>query len=120
MRYVLLGDGQSPHLLKWARALAPQVELWAASSRGFATGFDALVPPGRRLALGTRPDFEGGNAALLAGPAAFAAQLRTLVEDRAALSVMGANARTIGRPEAAREVARAILTAIGLPAKEQP
>ena len=54
MRYVLLGDGQSPHLLKWARALAPQVELWAASSRGFATGFDARVPPERRLALGER------------------------------------------------------------------
>ena len=36
MRLVLLGDGDSPHLLKWARALAPQVELWAASSRGFA------------------------------------------------------------------------------------
>ena len=65
MRLVLLGDGDSPHLLKWARALAPQVELWAASSRGFAPGFDALVPAGRRLALGTRPDFDGGNAALL-------------------------------------------------------
>jgi glycosyltransferase involved in cell wall biosynthesis len=65
VRVVLLGDGDSPHLLKWARALAPQVELWAASSRGFASGFDGLVPDGRRLALATRPDFEGGNAALL-------------------------------------------------------
>ena len=65
MRLVLLGDGDSPHLLKWARALAPQVELWAASSRGFAPGFDALVPAARRLALGTRPRFEGGNAGLL-------------------------------------------------------
>jgi L-malate glycosyltransferase len=65
MRLVLFGDGDSPHLLKWARALAPQVELWAASSRGFAPGFDGLVPAGRRLALATRPDFEGGNAALL-------------------------------------------------------
>lgn len=65
MRLALLGDGDSPHLLKWARALAPQVELWAASSRGFAAGFDALVPAERRLALATRPDFEGGNAALL-------------------------------------------------------
>ncbi len=65
MRLVLLGDGDSPHLLKWARALAPQVELWAASSRGFAPGFDALVPEERRLALNTRPRFEGGNAALL-------------------------------------------------------
>ncbi|OYU71937.1 MAG: glycosyl transferase family 1, partial [Burkholderiales bacterium PBB5] len=65
LRLVLLGDGDSPHLLKWARALAPQVELWAASSRGFAPGFDGLVPPDRRLALNTRPDFEGGNAAVL-------------------------------------------------------
>ena len=65
MRLVLLGDGDSPHLLKWARALAPQVELWAASSRGFAPGFDALVPAGRRLALHTQPDFEGGNIALV-------------------------------------------------------
>ena len=72
MRYVLWGDGDSPHLLKWARALAAQgpsvfegFELWAASSRGFAPGFDALVPASRRLALATRPAFEGGNAGLL-------------------------------------------------------
>jgi len=67
MRIVLLGDGDSPHLLKWARALAaqPQVQLWAASSRGFAPGFDACVPPARRLALQTQPRASGGNAALL-------------------------------------------------------
>ena len=64
---VLIGDGESPHLLKWARALAalPDFELWAASSRGFAAGFDALVPASRRLALGTKPDAAGGNIALL-------------------------------------------------------
>lgn len=66
MRLVLLGDGESPHLLKWARALAPRVELWAASSRGFLPGFDAVLPPGRRLALQTKPRFEGGNVTLLA------------------------------------------------------
>lgn len=65
MRLVLLGDGDSPHLLKWARALAPRVELWAASSRGFAPGFDEIVPAGRRLALGTAPRAAGGNAGLL-------------------------------------------------------
>jgi glycosyltransferase involved in cell wall biosynthesis len=65
MRLVLIGDGQSPHLLKWARALAPRVELWAVSSRGFDAGFDAILPPSRRLALGQRTQFEGGNAALL-------------------------------------------------------
>ena len=65
--YVLLGDGDSPHLLKWARALArlPQFELWVASSRGFIAGFDDFVPPARRLALNTRPDAAGGNLALL-------------------------------------------------------
>ena len=72
MRYVLWGDGDSPHLLKWARALAAQgpavfdgFELWAASSRGFPPAFDALVPASRRLALATTPAFEGGNVSLL-------------------------------------------------------
>jgi glycosyltransferase involved in cell wall biosynthesis len=67
MRLVLIGDGESPHLLKWARALAaqPGIELWAVSSRGFGAGFDAVLPAGRRLALGTRPDAAGGNVGLL-------------------------------------------------------
>ncbi len=65
--YVLLGDGESPHLLKWARALAqlPQFELWACSSRGFLAGFDEVLPATRRLALNTQPDAAGGNVALL-------------------------------------------------------
>lgn len=67
MRYVLWGDGESPHLLKWARALAdmPKLELWVASSRGFLPGFDGCVPAQRRLALETQPDAAGGNLALL-------------------------------------------------------
>lgn len=65
MRLVLLGDGESPHLEKWARALAPRVELWAASSRGFTPALAALLPPSRRLALDTRPDIAGGNVGVL-------------------------------------------------------
>jgi glycosyltransferase involved in cell wall biosynthesis len=67
LRLVLLGDGDSPHLLKWARALAavPGLELWAASSRGFMAGFDACLPTARRLALSTTPDAAGGNIALM-------------------------------------------------------
>ncbi|MBU6258865.1 MAG: glycosyltransferase [Burkholderiales bacterium] len=67
LRLVLIGDGDSPHLLKWARALAalPALELWAASSRGFMPGFDAAVPAARRLALEQRSDAAGGNVALL-------------------------------------------------------
>lgn len=64
-RHVLIGDGESPHLLKWARALAPEVELWVASSRGFAPGFDGLVPSWRRLALGAEVAHGGGNAGVL-------------------------------------------------------
>lgn len=65
MRLVLLGDGESPHLAKWARTLAPRVELWAASSRGYAPAFEAVVPADRRLSLDSRPRFEGGNVRVL-------------------------------------------------------
>lgn len=67
MRLVLIGDAESPHLLKWARALAaqPGLELWAVSSRGFAAGFDTLVPDARRLALDTQPAHRGGNLGVL-------------------------------------------------------
>src|SRR5262249_6272208 len=50
---------------KWARALAGQGALYAASTRGFATEFDAVVPGSQRLALNTRPAFEGGNIGVL-------------------------------------------------------
>ena len=67
MRLVLFGDGESPHLVKWARALAaaPGFELGGVQSR-LCRGFRALVAPDRRLALHTRPRFQGGNVALLA------------------------------------------------------
>jgi L-malate glycosyltransferase len=81
MRVVLWGDGQSPHLLKWARALAGRVDLWAASSRGFDAGFDALLPAERRLALHTLPRSEGGNAALLLRLPAFARWLKQVRPD---------------------------------------
>jgi L-malate glycosyltransferase len=81
MRLVLWGDGESPHLLKWARALAPQLELWVASSRGFLPGFDALLPAERRLALGTTPRAAGGNVALLRKLPLFANWLRRVRPD---------------------------------------
>jgi glycosyltransferase involved in cell wall biosynthesis len=64
-KHVLIGDAESPHLLKWARALAPHVELWVASSRGFAPGFDGLVPTWRRVALNAEIDAAGGNLGLV-------------------------------------------------------
>ncbi len=81
LRVALVGDGDSPHLLKWARALSARVELWAASSRGFDAGFDACVSAERRLALNTRPRFEGGNAALLRQLPGFARWLKRVQPD---------------------------------------
>jgi len=65
VRLVLIGDGESPHLLKWARALSRHVDLWVVSSRGFDPAFNFVVPPHQRLALDTRPEHGGGNVALL-------------------------------------------------------
>jgi glycosyltransferase involved in cell wall biosynthesis len=65
LRLVLFGDGESPHLLKWARALAPRVELHVASSRGLAPALAALLPAERTLLLSHATKFSGGNAALL-------------------------------------------------------
>jgi glycosyltransferase involved in cell wall biosynthesis len=65
LRVVLFGDGESPHLLKWARALAPRVELHVASSRGLDPALAALVAPERTLVLGHATKFSGGNVALL-------------------------------------------------------
>lgn len=81
MRLVLIGDGESPHLLKWARALQPRVDLWAVSSRGFLPGFDDCVPAARRLALATSPHFEGGNVGLLLQLPRVTAWLRALRAD---------------------------------------
>ena len=83
MRIALIGDGQSPHLLKWARALAAaaDVELWVASSRGFAPGFDALVAPEQRLALNFNTATGGGNGALLASLPRLGAWLRHVDAD---------------------------------------
>lgn len=65
MKLVLIGDGESPHLLKWARMLQPRVRLYAVSSRGFAPGWELLLPDAQRLALNTEPDHGGGNIALV-------------------------------------------------------
>ncbi|HSI57533.1 MAG TPA: glycosyltransferase [Ideonella sp.] len=76
LRYALIGDGDSPHLAKWVRALAPRTELWVASSRGFAAEIEALVPATRRLALHGPSAVQGGNIGLLKGLPALARWLR--------------------------------------------
>ena len=65
LRYALVGDGQSPHLLKWGRALAPLVDLWVCSSRSFSSDWEDFVPENRRFALHAKSNHGGDNTALL-------------------------------------------------------
>ena len=83
MRLVLIGDGESPHLLKWARALSQrrEIELWAASTRSFAPEFHFLIPEDRRLALNTDPAHGGGNIAVLKQLPALGAWLKKVDAD---------------------------------------
>lgn len=67
-RYVLVGDGESPHLVKWVQALRmarPALELWLVSSRGSHAQIQACIPPERQLLLRTTPAAQGGNASIL-------------------------------------------------------
>jgi glycosyltransferase involved in cell wall biosynthesis len=67
LRWALIGDGQSPHLLKWARALGAHedIELWVASSRGFLPEWEDCLPQARRLALNAQARHQGGNVGVL-------------------------------------------------------
>ncbi len=139
MRLVLIGDGESPHLAKWARALAAQrgVDLYAASSRRFARDVDAAVPPSRRLELDTQPRHAGGNVGVLTalprlarwlrgvrpdwlhahyltshGTLAWLAQSRLRVPGRLAASAWGSDVLvTPERSAAARMLLRRVLAA---------
>ncbi len=81
LRLALVGDGDSPHLAKWVRALVPHAEVWVASSRGFVPEISALVPPSRRLALHAPSVFEGGRPHLLLQTPRLAKWLRRVQPD---------------------------------------
>lgn len=65
LKLVLIGDGESSELLKWATVLAPRVHLHAISSRGFLPEWNRVVPDARRLALHLQFQASGWNTALL-------------------------------------------------------
>ena len=81
VRVVLLGDGESPHLLKWARALVTRTDLYVASSGGFSPALADEIAPSRRLALHGPRNFAGGNAGLLRKLPALAHWLRGVRPD---------------------------------------
>jgi L-malate glycosyltransferase len=68
LRWVLIGDGQSPHLLKWAVALSDpefNLELWLVSSRTVLPEWAKLISPQRQFMLNLTPRHAGGNVSVL-------------------------------------------------------
>ncbi|HPX10665.1 MAG TPA: glycosyltransferase [Syntrophales bacterium] len=64
-KYLLFGDGESPHLLKWARELTRHFQVHLVSSRGVCGDLRRLIPGERVDALGLRVREEGGNFRIL-------------------------------------------------------
>lgn len=65
MKLVLLGDGESPALLRWAQQLAPRVQLAAVASGSFSSEWLRLLPDAQRLALNAPSGVSGADRALL-------------------------------------------------------
>lgn len=50
-RYILFGDAQSPHLLKWGKELSKHVDLWVISGREFLAEWNDILSAERRILL---------------------------------------------------------------------
>lgn len=59
MKYVLIGDGESPHLLKWAKELSKHVDLWVVSSRGFLSEYSLFIDKDRMFSFNEKPNVFG-------------------------------------------------------------
>lgn len=60
-KYLLIGDGESPHLLKWAKELSKYFELYVVSSRGFTAELEEIIPEGNCHEFKLSPEEKGGN-----------------------------------------------------------
>ncbi len=64
-KYLLIGDGSSPHILKWVRELVKSYDVFLISSRGVHPGIRELLTSDRLFPLETESNPSGGNSALL-------------------------------------------------------
>ncbi len=60
-KYLLFGNGESPHLVKWVKALNEHYELYLASSQGVADEIKELIPAGRMFSFNLDVKESGGN-----------------------------------------------------------
>lgn len=64
-RYLIYGNGGSPHMLKWTRELVKYFELYLVSSQDVLPEIEALIPANRILKFGFKISEGGGNLAHL-------------------------------------------------------
>lgn len=64
-KYLLFGDGTSPHLLKWAIELNKHFNLYILSSTKFSPDFHNILADNQLFKLGFSPNIEGNNKKIL-------------------------------------------------------
>ncbi|MDD2963047.1 MAG: glycosyltransferase [Bacteroidales bacterium] len=65
LKYLIIGDGASPHLLKWISALADHFDLYLISSRSVLPEIHSIIPDNQIVALNFSLDPDGGNLKML-------------------------------------------------------
>jgi len=60
-RYLIIGDGESPHILKWARELNKHFEVYLVSSRNLSPEIKTILPEDRVFTFDLKISETGGN-----------------------------------------------------------
>ena len=64
-KYLLLADAQSPHTLKWIKALTPYFDLYIISLNGISKALGETLPPSHCFVLNEHVKQHGGNYGLI-------------------------------------------------------
>ncbi|NSW45471.1 MAG: glycosyltransferase family 4 protein [Bacteroidales bacterium] len=65
MRYLLMGNAESPHLIKWARELIKHVDLYVLSFQGIDPVFYSWLDKNKCMSFDQKISVEGGNFHLI-------------------------------------------------------
>ncbi len=60
-KYLIIGDGESPHILKWVKELSRYYELYLVSSRGICPDIRNFIPEDRIVCFNLNISESGGN-----------------------------------------------------------
>lgn len=64
-KYLIVGDGESPHILKWIKELSRYYEIYLVSSRGILPEIKAYIPPEKIFTFNLKISESGGNLKML-------------------------------------------------------